>query len=305
MRFRKLTGLIAAPPTPMDTAGRVALERIKLQADVLCANGVGGAFVLGTTGEGLSLTLDERRAVAERWREVAVDRLKLIVHVGHTCVADSRALARHAAEIDADAFSAVGPCYFKPPDPAALTEFCAQVASGAADLPFYYYHIPGVSGVRVRICDLLDEAGDVPNFAGVKFTCEDLDDFGRCVEAAGGRYNMLFGRDEMLLAGLATGAAGAVGSTYNYAAPLYVDLIKAFEAGDLPTARRLQERSRQMIAVLRRFGGIPACKAIMKLIGVDCGPVRSPLRALDDSSVEALRAALDAIGFFDYACKVS
>src|SRR5690606_14641888 len=115
----------------------------------LVRDGVSGSFVCGTTGESLSLTLDERKAVAEAWRRSAGDRLKVIVHVGHTCQRDAAELARHAAQIGADAVAAMGPSFFRPPGVRELVDWCAGVAAAAGDLPFYYYHIPSMTGVSL------------------------------------------------------------------------------------------------------------------------------------------------------------
>src|SRR5207237_7790705 len=143
-----------------------------------------------------------------------------------------------------------------------------------------------------------------PTLAGVKFTHENLMDFGRSGEVGGGKYTMLFGRDEILLSGLALGARGAVGSTYNFAAPLYLRIIDAFNRGDLENARRDQSRAMEFINVLDRHGGLAAGKAVMKLIGIDCGPVRLPLRSLSANDEHSLHAQLEQIGFFEYASKV-
>jgi N-acetylneuraminate lyase len=153
--------------------------------------------------------------------------------------------------------------------------------------------------------DFLKEAdGKIPNLAGIKFTHEDLMDYANARAFAGGKYAMLFGRDEILLAGLGFGAAGAVGSTYNFAAPLYLSLMRAFAADDLETARREQGRAREFIGVLQRHGGLVAGKAVMKLIGLDCGPARLPLRTLRTTEETSLRTDLEAVGFFDYCCKL-
>jgi N-acetylneuraminate lyase len=109
----------------------------------------------------------------------------------------------------------------------------------------------------------------------------------------------------MLLSGLAMGAQGAIGSTYNYAAPVYHRIIAAFARGDLAAAQAEQARANAMIAVLIRHGGMPpAGKAFMKAIGLDCGGSRLPLRSLTDEQAEALRAEAEAAGFFSFASRV-
>src|SRR5690242_19477076 len=114
MKCLGLHGLVAAPHTPMTAAGEVNLRDIEQQAQLLVEGGVIAAFVCGTTGEGLSLTSEERKAVAERWVKVAPASLPLIVHVGHTSAGEARALAAHAQKIGARAVSALAPFFFKP-----------------------------------------------------------------------------------------------------------------------------------------------------------------------------------------------
>ncbi|MBM4017514.1 MAG: dihydrodipicolinate synthetase [Planctomycetes bacterium] len=301
-------GLMAAPFTPMHLDGSVNLEAVRPYADLLHRNGLAGAFICGTTGEGLSLTTQERMDLAQRWADVTAGRepLKLIVHVGHTSLAESRILAAHAQATGAWGVGAMSPCFFRPQTVEDLAHFCASVASAAPDLPFYYYHIPSVTGVNFPMIDLLRAvAGRVPNFAGIKYTWENLMDYGLCLAFDGGRYDMLFGRDEILLAGLALGARGAVGSTYNFAAPLYHRILESFDKGDLETARLLQGTSMEMIRLLVQFHGnvMASGKATMKAVGLDCGPVRPPLRNLAAEQEDRLLSDLAKIGLADFGCR--
>ena len=300
-----VTGLVAAPHTPMHPDASVNLDIIERQAELLLANGVAGVFVCGTTGEGMSLTLQERMDIAQRWQAVAGDRLRVIVHVGHLCLPDSQALAEHAQNIGAFAIGTIAPCFFRPDTVEDLVQYCAEVASAAPELPAYYYHIPSMTGVNFAMVDFLKVASErIPSLGGIKYTWEDLMDFGRCLRFDGGRYNMLFGRDEILLTALSLGARGAVGSTYNYAAPLYQRIIKAFEAGDIESARADQGRAMEMVDVLHRFRGLVCEKVIMRMLGVDCGGVRPPLRNLSSDERGAIRPELERIGFFDYCSKL-
>ena len=296
----RFEGLIAAPFTPMDSGGALALGAVEPYADLLVRSGVAGAFIGGTTGESLSLTVDERIDLAERWLRAAPDGLKVIIHVGAENLGDAQQLARHAAEGGAFAVAAMPPTFFRPAGIDGLVAWCRRVADAADGLPFFYYHIPALTGVHVPMADFLPvAAARIPTLAGVKFTWEDLNDFGLAMDARGDRLDILHGRDETLLAGLALGARGAVGSTYNFAAPLYRRLVEAFDAGDLDRARDLQRTARQMIRVLAGAAGgfLPAAKRVMAMVGVDCGPVRPPLRPLTPDEAEAVRRGLDALGF--------
>lgn len=305
MQTFRLTGLVAAPFTPLSSDGELNLQQVERMAGRLVRSGVKGAFICGTTGEGQSLMQEQRKRLAERWVEVAGQDLRVVVHVGHLSAGEARDLAAHAARIKVAAIAAVGPSFFRPATAADLATWCAEVASAAPQLPFYYYHIPALSGVNVRMWTFLEAAqARIPNLAGVKFTSEDLLDFQLCRDIAAARFDILAGRDEILLSFLALGAQGAVGSTYNYAASLYRRIWDAFAAGDLAAARDLQMKSARLVrALVSAGGGVPAGKAIMKLTGLDCGPCRAPLAGMDEAQLPVLRENLEAIGFFDYCEK--
>ncbi len=303
---RKTEGLIAAPFTPMRADGALNLDAVNAYARWLHHNGVVGAFICGTTGEGMSLTLDERRQVAGRWVSAAPAGLRVIVHVGHNSLGDCRALAAHAASIGADSIACMAPFFFKPAGVAGLVDWCEQVASAASGLPFYFYHIPSMTGVSVKMSDFLGAAvRQIPNLAGIKFTFEDLEDYKRCLQFEDRRFDVLFGRDELLLSALDLGARGAVGSTYNFAAPLYRALIEAYDRGDQQKAAGLQALAVRMINTLVQCGAHPvaAFKWFMGRVGVDCGPSRLPLYDPTAEQISALEARLEATGIFDWVAR--
>ena len=300
MTFAPLTGLIAAPFTAFQEDGSLHLAQIERQAASLIANGVSGAFICGSTGEGASMSTAERMQVAERWVQAAGRDVRVMVHVGHTALADCKALAAQAQEIGATGVGCLAPFYFKAPDVEALTDFCAEVAAAAPALPFYYYHIPSMTGAPWSAAAFLRVAAPrIPNLAGVKFTHENLMDFAECIRLDAGRYDIVFGRDEMLVAGWALGGRGAIGSTYNCAAPVFHELLAACARGDLAAAQERQAAANAIIGTMLRHGGLAAGKAMMKFIGLDCGPVRPPLRPLDTAREAALRADLERVRFFD------
>ena len=298
----RFSGLIPATYTPLTPDLAVDLAAIPPLVERLLADGVCGLYVCGSTGEGVSLSTSERRQVAEAFTAATRGRVPVIVHVGHDSLAEAAALAAHAAEIGADATSAMPPCYFAIRDAAMAVECAAAVAAAAPKLPFYYYHIPAMTGVAIDVVDFLKQAGDrIPNLAGVKYTANTLHEFLECVALDGGRFEMLSGYDELLLPGLAVGARAAVGSTFNVAAPLYGRLIAAFDAGDLDRARQEQLRAVAMIRALMRFPFHPAMKAVLAMIGTPCGHCRPPLPQLSRADEQRLRESLESIGFFTWA----
>lgn len=292
--------LVAAPFTPFAANGDLELSVVEEQADLLAHNDVASAFVGGTTGECMSLSVAERRMLAETWIRAAVGRLGVIVHVGHNCQRDAIELARHADRSGAAAIAATAPCFVKPADVESLVDFCEPIAAAAPDLPFYYYHLPSITGVALPMVNFLQVAGRrIPNLVGMKYSHDDLSELSACVAFDNERYEILFGRDESLLAALALGVRGAIGSTYNFMAPLYHRLIAAFDSGDLPAAQAEQGHALQLARSLARFGpaAFAASKAVMRWVGVDCGSVRSPLRQLSSAQSDQLAGELSRLGF--------
>ncbi len=300
MNITHIQGLVAAPFTPMHADGSLNLAIIPAYYQMLKANGVVGAFICGSTGEGVSLTVKEKKEVMDAW--AAVENrdpgFKVFMLVGGTSVNECIELAKYTRELGLYAVAFTSPFYFKPASVSVLADMCLAIGNAVPELPFYYYHIPVLTGVGYPMFDLLQALdGRMPNMAGIKYTHEDFMDFLSCMHFRDGKFDMLWGRDENMLAALALGAKGAVGSTFNYAAPLYYDMIAAFEKGDLPRARQLQQQSIDMIRLLGKYGGIATGKAYMKLLGIDCGEFRLPVRNMSAVTLEGFTGEVEQLGF--------
>lgn len=306
MQIEHTRGLIAAPFTPMTIDGQVNPDRIEQQVEFLTRNGVVGAFVCGTTGEGLSLSTDERIQVAQLWIDLAPKGFRVIVHVGHTSLPECKRLAEHAQRTSAFGIAAMSPFFFRPRSVEILVDFCRQVASAAPSTPFYYYHIPSMTGVDLPIAEFLRiGASRIPTLAGMKFTHTHLPDYTACRLINDGQYDMLFGIDQMLVSALQEGAIGAVGTNYNLMAPLFLRLMEAWQKGNLDLARQLQRQANQVIDILLHApcGFHTAAKYAMKIIGLDCGPVRLPLCNPSPQEFDKLSKSLGSAGLFQIGCK--
>ncbi len=296
-----ITGLVPATFTPLHADGTLNLAVVEPMVEQLVRDGVTGLYVCGSTGEGVSLTREERMATTEAFVAANRGRVPVIVQVGHNSLAEARLLAAHAQRVGADAISATPPSYFKPSTLAVLIDCMAEIAAGAPDLPFYYYHIPTMTGVSPNIPAFLTQAGArIPSLVGAKFSHSAVFELQAAMAVEERRYNLLFGSDEMLLSGLCVGVHGAVGSTYNFAAPLYLRITQALEACDLPAAQKLQGHAVEMVELLVRHGGNAAIKAMMMFLDLDCGPVRLPQVALTGEQKQQLRVDMETIGFFNW-----
>lgn len=285
IKINKFTGLVAAPFTPFDDKGNLNTDLVPEYYDFLLRNGITGAFINGSTGEGASMTQKERRIHTEKWAGCYKEdkKIRIINLVGGTSYNECIENAIFSREAGVSAIALVAPYYFKPPDSTLLAEFVAKVGESVPDMPVYFYNIPALSGVFMPMIGFLEKvSGMLPNFAGIKYTFEDFSDFLSCLNYKDGRYDLLWGRDECMLSALVLGCVGAVGSTFNYAAPLYLSIIGAFNKGNLVEARKLQQVSIDMIALLGKYGGIATGKSFMKYIGMDCGKFRAPVKNMTE-----------------------
>ena len=307
MNFR-LPGLVAAPHTPFHPNGEVAYEMIAPQCRVLVKNKVAGAFVCGTTGEGASLTGDERQRVVESWRAAIPSSVSRSLSTSATSsVKESRRLAQHAQDVGADAIAAIAPSFFKPSGAAGLADWCSRVASAAPKLPFYYYHMPAMTGGH-------DERRAVPGSGGP----EDSHVGGSEVHPRGPdglrplrrpperKVRSAVWPRRNPAGGPRPGRQRSGGQHLQFCGPALSSDHPGHSSRrnfKIAAARRDQLKAMEFIQVLHRYGGLASGKAVMKMIGVDCGPVRSPLRALTAAEEKNLRAELKGIGFFEYASK--
>lgn len=296
---KPITGLVAATFTPMHADGRLALDRVPALVEHLLGEGIKGFYAVGSTGEGVLLSGEERKSVAEAYVRATAGRIPVLVQVGHNSTFEACELAAHAQQVGAAGVSATPPFYFKPGNVTVLVDTMAQIAAAAPRLPFYYYHIPILTGVAFDMVEFLTLAQErIPTLAGIKFTSSNFAEMQACLEFGRDRFQIFHGFDEMLLCGLAVGAVGAVGSTYNYAPGFYQRVLAAVARGDLAEARRWQARAVEMVRIVLRYRGLAGQKAMMELIGFDCGPTRLPIVPLDAAERDCLRRELEAIGFF-------
>lgn len=298
MKKMRIQGLIAATFSTFNEDGTLNMSMIPALVEKLLKDGVKGVFICGTNGEGPNLTIEERMLIAEEFIKVVNKRCLVLVHVGHPSIAEARKLAAHAQKAGADAISAVAAFYFKPRSVSNLVDCMAEIASAAPEMPFYYYHIPVITGVAIDLLEFLKLAEEqIPNLAGIKYTAATIHEYQACLDYKQGKFDILYGYDELLLPALAVGAKGAIGSTYTFAAPLYLRVMEYFRDGKIDEARQMQMHAIRMIQCLGRYSPIPTQKGIMKLLGMDLGPCRLPLTTLSTAELQDIGNYLHEIDF--------
>ncbi len=299
-----IKNLIAATYAPFNEDNSLNLTVIEKYSGFLKRNKVAGVFANGSTGDFASLSVGERKLIIEEWSKYKSDNFFVINHVGDTSLEVSKDLALHSAD-KVDAIAALSPYYFNIPNLQSLVTYCAEIAVCAPNIPFYYYHIPDLTGANFAMVDFLKLAEDqIPNLAGIKFTKNNVVDFRYSKNYKNNKFNILYGVDEMFLASLPYEATGWVGSTYNHLAPLYYKIVEAFNAGDHKKASELQTKSMQFVDELNNRGGFNgAGKSFMKILGVDCGPCRFPHKTFSNKELEEVTVILENLGIMEYVNK--
>ena len=299
----KFTGLCTATHTPFHRDGSLNLAVVERQAAFLRSHGITSVFIGGTTGESSSLTAAERAELNDRWAVVGpATGIDVVVHVGANCLTEAAQLAAHAEKNQAKAVSMIAPSYFKPRTLNDLVASCARVAKAAARTPFYYYDIPGMTGIGGFPVDEFLKAASpiIPNLAGVKYSHPDLEAMRRAQALEGGRFDLPYGIDERFLAALRAGATAGVGSTYNFNPGPLLRAIAAHGKGDAVQAEAEQAKVQPVVDILAKRGYMGAAKALMGHLGVPLGPARLPNGNPDAAETKKMIGELEAIGFFNW-----
>ncbi len=276
--------LIVAAATPLrDGGAALDLEAIGPMVAFLESHGADGVFCCGTTGEGILLTTEERRAAARAFRAAA--RGRLLIHAGAQTTAETVALAADAAEAGADGVAVIPPPYF-PLDAAALTDHLAAAAAACAPLPFFVYVFTRRSGYPLPVEVITAVRDRAPNLVGLKVSESPMADVAPYLELG---LPVLVGSEPLIVPAL---AAGAVGTVSGLAAAFPDEVRAVLDAPDPNGEARLDALRRAMEA--QPF--VPAVKHVLGRRGVPVRPdVRAPLRPLTAAQAASLDAALDAL----------
>lgn len=282
--MKKLTGIFPALLTPFDKKGKIHEESLRKLVHALLNKGVDGFYVCGSTGEAFLLSLEERKQILSIVMDEVKGKAAVICHVGAIATHFSMELARHAAELGADAISSIPPFYYKFSQSEILGYYNDLADVG---LPLILYNFPALSGVTLTK-ELVWELRKHENIIGIKFTSSDMYQLERMKNADPDLlvYN---GFDEMFLSGLAMGADGAIGSTFNFMPEKFLQIQHLFTQGNLDEARTEQASANAVIDALLKTGKLlNAQKYLIDLQGIPFGECRKPFEPLTEADKELL-----------------
>lgn len=298
--------ILPAVFTPMFDDGSVRYVQIKALYQHCLDSGFQGIFLNGTTGECMSLSITERKKLVEAWNACRVENnnpaFKIFVHVGSANLYEACEMAEHAQAEGADGIAMVPTFYFRPKTLTDLIEQCKYVASAAPQTPFYYYNIPSMTGVNFPLVSFIDEAArEIPTFAGLKNSFNDLVDYQNCLHQPKSNYDLYWGSDEVFMMVYAVGNRNYVGSTYNYMGDIYFRMLDAYHSANFEKLTTLEAEATRIYRIINDYNSLVAGKEIMRQLGIDCGPVRKPLNNLKAAENAIMLQRLRKTSFFDVA----
>jgi 4-hydroxy-tetrahydrodipicolinate synthase len=286
-------GLITAMVTPFDSDGRVELGAAQKIAAWLLDNGSEGLVVTGTTGEGPTLSDQEKAAVWRAVVEAVGDRGSVIAGSGTNDTAHSIHLTQQAEKAGCDAALVVTPYYNRPPQSGLLAHF--QAVARATALPILVYDIPARTGGKIEHATLLTLA-ETPNIVGVKDAAGDVQGAARLVAQAPEGFEVYCGNDADTLPWLSVGAVGVISVASHVAGTKMAEMMGAYRAGDPDKARRLNAELIGIYDVMNVTANPIPVKAAMELVGHPAGPPRLPLPEATSGEVARIREALRSAG---------
>lgn len=288
-------GVSPAMATPVvPGAYTVNLPVVPTLVDFLIDAGVAGIFAGGTTGEGVLFDDDQRRLLHAATVAAAHGRVPVLVHVGTQRTENAIALAQHAADIGADAVVAVTPFFYNMSDDGLLRHFSA-IAAAAPDTPFFVYDIPqfAVNGISPALLGRL--AREIPSLAGMKSSRVDVQIMRQLADAMPADRILLAGNESAALGLLALGSHGLISGLSTAVPEPFVELTRAYAAGEMEAARRWQQAVNRMLAVIPANARLGAIKRVLEERGIEVGPPVPTLQETGEELWPKMRAILDAV----------
>ncbi|XP_051171670.1 N-acetylneuraminate lyase-like [Leptopilina boulardi] len=291
----KFRGLIAPVFTPYnnDNSQTINLSIITQYAEYLAKKGINGVLVGGTSGEGTSLSLTERKLISEEWAK-AVKKTKqhLMIQIGGAPLPDVLELAKHAESLKVDSLLCLPELYFKPSSVENLINYMEIVSNAAPKTPLLYYHIPMFTNVNIHMGNFLEIIGEkVPTFCGIKFTSSNLDEGAQALKANNGRFAIFLGNDQLISAACSMGMDSFIVTTLNIFPEFSLKILESWKNNDFKTAQKTQEKLSKAVHLISKHGNwVETMKFAMNYLSpLNMGNARSPLKRLSQESEMSMK----------------
>ncbi|QTL96852.1 4-hydroxy-tetrahydrodipicolinate synthase [Iocasia frigidifontis] len=289
----EVKGIIPAMVTPMDKDDNINKKALRQLTNYLIAGGVHGLFPAGSTGEYYGLTIAQKKEVIETVIDEANGRVPIYAGAGMITTKDTIEVTKMAEDIGVDAVSILTPMFIRPSEDELYNHY--KTIANSVDIPVLLYNNPARTGVNVS-ARLIERVSKIENIVGIKDSSGDMTLTGEFIRRTGDDFNVLIGKDTLILSGLVYGGKGAISSTANLVPELIVKIYEEYVKGNLEEALKAQYE----LAPLRlafNMGTFPiVMKEGLKLMGIDVGNTLEPVEALDENKLSKLKKILEDIG---------
>ena len=272
----KFFGVYAAMLTPFDDFGNLSTHRIEVLCEHLINSGVNGLFPLGTTGEGLLLSREERMQAAETIVKTVAGRIPVIIHTGALSTKETTDLTVHARAVKADGAGIITPAFYRVSDTAIFKHYTA-VAQEVKDFPLFIYNLPAFTNNTVSPELLLKISSTAKNIIGIKYSSSNFQLFEDYREKMGKDFKIFMGEDSLILKSLLAGGDGCVSGNASIYPELITDIYNLFIQNKIEEAERKQMELDSFVKIHKSGAVLDHFKTILRLRGLDVGRVRSPL----------------------------
>lgn len=289
--MKTFSGAWPALVTPFTEDDKVNTAVLHDLVEFLMGKKASGFYLCGTTGEGIYMTIEERKLVAENVMKQVKGRVPVIVHIGCISVKDAVELAKHAQQIGADGVSSILPPMYQ--STRSLYAYYEMIAKAVPDLPVLAYMFGGPIDAE----SLMRELMKIPNLAGAKYTGPDMYEFRKLVNLRDHDWTIFSGMDEECIFGAMFGSSGNIGSTLNFMPNVYLKMHRCYKSGALADGVDLQLRANEITKILISFGFPGALKRLLGMMGFNCGKPRLPNMPFPEDKFEIFKVQLDNAGF--------
>lgn len=294
-------GIMPALVTPfLEDRKTVDEKATRSLIEHLLEQGADGFYILGSTGEGIVMEESERMRMCEIVVSQVAGRKPVILHIADMNFDRAVRLAQHGEKVGVDAISALPPLFFHYTND-DIYKYYKNMAS-VTNLPFVMYNHAAANGGMSA--DLVSKLFEEENITGVKWTLNNYYGMMELKEKTKGEMNIINGPDEMLLQGLSAGADAGIGTTYNVMLPMYKEIYRAFNAGEVEKAMATQRKASAVVTVMLKYEVLPATKYMCKMMGYPVGDCSRPFCQYTDEQAKALEAELAAAGWDPKTCTV-
>ena len=298
--MRTFKGFMPALVTPFTEDGATNQQHMRKLTAYHLRKGVSGFYVCGGTGQGVHMSVENRKKAAEAVIEEAAGAVPVLVHVGSMVASDAVELARHAVAHGASAISSILPPGYTTME--SLVAYFTELSGAAPETPL----LPYLVNATIDVPALVERLCSIPTIAGTKYTGPNMDEMKKVIEigrsrSASGAWSVMAGMDQQCLFAAMAGADGNIGSSLSVIPGPYRVIWERFGQGEYDRAYEMQVRATAVIDTMRKYHYTAGLRYGLNLLGVECSPPCLPELPLDAQSKQALEADLEKIGFAELA----